>query len=476
MPLSPKAVDYRMALIPVVALFAMFGFIIIYFGSEAVSDYSPYALLISAAIALMIAFRSGSVSRRGMAVGLRKSARQILPAIPMLLLIAALATTWMMSGVVPTLVDYGLKMMNPQLFLLTTCATCAIVSVLTGSSWSTIATIGVAFIAIGDALGYDSGWTAGAIISGAYFGDKVSPLSDTTVLAASTCQVDLFSHIKYMMITTIPAMAIALIVFAVKGMMTTLDTSVGSSDILSELGMTFNLSPWTMIIPAITLGMIICRVPTLLTLAVSSILGGIGVAVFQPEIYTGVSTILYDTLSGFEPATRSEALLRLCSTGGVIGILPVVFLVISALLFGWIMIGTGILGTLTDRLTRRLRRRTSIIGASLVSGITLNACTADQYLSLILNGNMFKNTFRRHRMEPRLLSRTIEDGVSVTSVLVPWSSCGVTQSSVLGVPALTYIPYCIFNYLTPVMSLVIISTGYRIRNAVSQRLTPAVAK
>ena len=218
MPLSSKELSWQMSAIPVVLLFISFISVIVYKGPLEVIDLSPYILLCSAAAGAVIAFFNGSLSRRGMTLGLRRSASQILPAVPMLIFIAALATTWMISGVVPTLVDYGLRMLNPTWFLATACLVCAMVSVLTGSSWSTIATIGVAFMGIGSALGYHPGWTAGAIISGAYFGDKVSPLSDTTVIASSTCGVDLFAHIRYMTITTLPAMAIALIIFSMDGL------------------------------------------------------------------------------------------------------------------------------------------------------------------------------------------------------------------------------------------------------------------
>lgn len=394
---------------------------------------------------------------------MRRSATQILPAIPMLVCIAALSTTWMLSGVVPTLVDYGLMLLNPRWFLVTACAVCAVVSVLTGSSWSTIATIGVAFIGIGSVLGYHPGWTAGAIISGAYFGDKVSPLSDTTVIASTCCGVDLFAHIRYMTFTTAPAMAIALLVFGIKGLAFDGATLASSATMLDGLSQAFNITPWTLVIPALTLTLIALRVNTLVVLAASAVAGAIGTFIFQPQMALGVWDIVSEVWSGHVSATGHAAVDELCGTGGILGIVPVVFLVCSAMIFGSSMIGTGMLTSLTDTLTRRLRRPTSIIAATVTSGITLNAATADQYLSIIINGNMYRSLFKRNQMEPRLLSRTLEDSVSATSPLIPWSSCGVTQSSVLGVPVLTYLPYCIFNYLTPLMALVMIHTGYKIR-------------
>lgn len=432
-------------------------------GPDAINTYSSVALLGSAFVAFVLALWCGSLSRRSMRLGLYRSARQILPAVPMLICIAALATTWMMSGVVPTLIDFGLRLLNPNWFLATTCAVCAMVSVITGSSWSTIATLGVAFMGIGDVMGYSEGWVAGAVISGAYFGDKVSPLSDTTVVASSTCGVDLFQHIRYMMYTTIPAMGLSLLIFSLKGLFADVAVAGDSAELINGLHAMFNISGWTLIIPLITLTMIALRVPTLTVLAVSALLGGIGVFIFQGDKMMTVLDVARATWSGFSASSGVDVVDNLIGTGGVSGILPVVLLVLSALCFGWMLISTGMLQRLSEAITRRLHRRQSIIGATIGSGIVLNACTADQYLSLIISGNMFRQIYRRARLEDRLLSRTIEDGVSVTSPLIPWSSCGVTQATVLGVSTLTYLPNCLFNYLTPVMSMIIISLGFKIK-------------
>ena len=466
LPLSLKVPSWKLSAIPVALLFISFIVIIACEGPLAVTDLSPYILLVTAFAGVVLAAFTGSLSRRGMAIGLRRSASQILPAIPMLILIAALATTWMLSGVVPTLVDYGLRMLNPTWFLATTCLVCAMVSVLTGSSWSTIATIGVAFIGIGSALGYHPGWTAGAIISGAYFGDKVSPLSDTTVIASSTCGVDLFAHIKYMTITTLPAMLVALVIFSVKGLFTELPPLDRSVDMLAGLRQYFNITPWSLAIPLATLLLIAMRVSTLVTLFISALLGMAGTFIFQPHLGIGALEMLSTVFGGFSPATGSDAVDSFMSTGGIIGIIPVVFLVLSALMFGWVMIGTGMLASLTDAFTRRIRRAPAAVGATIATGLVLNSCTADQYLSIIVNGNMYRSLYRRIHLEQRLLSRTLEDSVSVTSPMIPWSSCGVTQATVLGVPTIEYLPYCIFNYLTPVVSMIVISLGFKVRYTV----------
>ena len=450
------------SLIPVSFLFVALITVIVTSGADAVSEIGPFILLSSTAVALGLSMVGGVASRRGLSVGFKRSASQILPAIPILLCIALVATTWMLSGVVPTLISYGLKVLSPKLFLVITCAVCSVISVLTGSSWTTIATLGVAFMGIGQVMGYSDPWIAGAIISGAYFGDKVSPLSDTTVVASSTAGVDLFEHIRYLMFTTVPAMGIALIVFLTVGLTNGGEHTAEAGPMLGALGSTFNLSPWTLVIPAITMIMIILRLPTLIVLLAASMLGAIGIFVFQSHDGMGVTALLTKLWSGVSLQTGNDSLDNLVSTGGVLGMLPTVYLVLSAMFFGSVMIGTGMLAKLTDAFTHRLRRRTSIVGATVCSGLAMNCCTGDQYLSLIITGNMYRSLYRRNGLESRLLSRSMEDSISVTSVLIPWNSCGLTQSTVLGVSTLAYFPCCIFNFLTPIMSIIVARLGFKI--------------
>lgn len=468
-PRTPRRVPLWLALIPAAVLFISLAILIPTAGAEAIGDYSPWVLLAAAATGALLSLLTGGMRRRGMRVGLRRAASQLLPAIPMLILIALLSTSWMMSGVVPAMVTYGMDFISPRFFLVVCCLVCALVSVLTGSSWSTIATIGVAFIGIGGIMGHSAAWTAGAVISGAYFGDKISPLSDTTVIASATCEVEIFDHIRYMFVTTFPALLIALVVFAVKGFSAASGATPHPADMAGALSGLFNLSPWLLLIPASTVVMIAMRVPTLLTLGLSSLAGTVTALFAQPALLSGggfisrIAAALKSLLSGFSLSTGSDSVDALVSTGGVAGIMPVVFLVLSALAFGWVMIGTGMLETITDSFTRRLRRPVSIVSASIASGLTLNACTADQYLSIILGGNMYRSVYRSQRLENRLLSRTLEDAVSATSPLIPWSSCGVTQATVLGVSTIAYLPYCIFNYLTPLMAVAVAATGWDIR-------------
>ena len=390
-----------------------------------------------------------------------------MPAIPVLLSIATVSASWMMSGVVPTLIVYGLEILNPMLFLFLTCSICAIVSVLSGTSWTTIATIGVAFIGIGSVMGYEPGWIAGAIISGAYFGDKVSPLSDSTVLASTSCGVEMFTHIKYMMITTVPSITISLLVFLAYGLFSSPQPMIEQHDIIVHLQSTFNISPWPLLIPLITCTLIIFRVKPLMTLIISTSLGIIGMFIFQPQIVASIDNngflaVIKVLFTSTSIDTGDEMLNSLVATGGMEGMMPTIYLVLCAMTFGGMLLGSGMIAAITKAFTRRLHSIRSIVTTTVGSGLFFNACTGDQYLSIILGGNVYKKLYRDNGLETRLLSRTLEDSVSVTSVLIPWNSCGVTQATVLGVATLTYLPYCIFNYLSPIMSIIVAYIGYKI--------------
>ena len=467
------------ALIPVIILLLALISLIAVKGPDSVQEWSSHILLGAATVSCLIAVIGYRRPFKALKIGMLKSFKQIIPSFPVLLLIGAVSATWMLSGTVPMLIDYGLKLLNPTMFLFVTCATCAVISVLTGSSWTTIATIGVAVMGIGTVMGYSDGWIAGAIISGAYFGDKVSPLSDTTVLASSSTGVRLFTHIRYLMITSVPAMSLALIAFAVAGFTTTLTDSASATEIEQALESTFNLTPWLLMIPALTVTAIFMRFNTNIVLMVSALAGLAGVYVFQPGIIDrliedghsmsglGFTMLFTDTAV----STGSEILDPLVATGGMAGMLPTVRLVAAAMVFGGALMGTGMLSVITETFTRKLDSPRLIVGATVGSGLFLNSCTADQYLSIIIGGNLYRRIYNRNRLESRLLSRSLEDSVSVTSVLIPWNSCGVTQSAVLGVSTLVYLPYCFFNILSPLMSLTMAWTGYRIR-----RLTRAACE
>lgn len=466
-----KSMPLIVALSPVILLLAALITLIAIEGADAVQDWSAPVLLGAAFVSCAVSTVFYRRPLKAIKLGMLKSFKQILPSFPVLLLIGAVSATWMLSGTVPLLIDYGLKVLNPTMFLFITCATCSVISVLTGSSWTTIATIGVAFMGIGTVMGYSDGWVAGAIISGAYFGDKVSPLSDTTVLASSSTGVRLFTHIRYLMITSVPAMLIALAVFAFAGLMSELSDSTNALNIEQALEANFNLTPWLLLVPALTVITIFMRFNTNIVLVVSALSGLIATFLFQPDIINGFiesghtmsGTAARILLTDTATSTGSEILDPLVATGGMAGMIPTVKLVAAAMVFGGALMGSGMLSTITEAFTRRLDGPRSIVSATVASGLFLNSCTADQYLSIIIGGNLYRKIYNRNRLESRLLSRSLEDSVSVTSVLIPWNSCGVTHSAVLGVSTLVYLPYCLFNILSPLMSLAMAWTGYRIR-------------
>ena len=389
-------------------------------------------------------------------------------AVIILLLIGAVAGTWMVSGIVPTLIYYGLKVLSPKIFLLAVCLICALVSLMTGSSWTTVATIGPAFIGIGLALGFSPGWTAGAIISGAYFGDKISPLSDTTVLASSVTETPLFTHIRYMLITTVPSISIACIIFLIASLLHQGGSPVVAAGFSEAIKGSFNISGWLMLVPVITGILIAKRLPAMITLSIAALLAAVAALIAQPEIianigdgnsFKGVFISLYGNTS---IETGYEALDSLVQTKGMNGMMSTIFLIFCASTFGGTLKGSGMIQSLTDALTRHIKGRTSLVASTVGTGIFSNLVAGDQYLSIILTTSLYKKLFEDKGYESRLLSRSAEDSATVTSVLIPWNSCGMTQSTVLKVPTIEYLPYCFFNLISPVMSILIAALGYKI--------------
>lgn len=462
----PLDIPFLLACAPVVFLLTTLLCTLALCGADSVQVHGWKILMGSGIFAAVIAVASRTVNTRRLRAGIWRSVSQLAPTLPILLLIATLSATWMFSGVVPYLIDAGLHRLNPRWFLMLTCIICAAVSVVTGSSWTTIATVGVAFMGIGGAMGHSPGWIAGAIISGAYFGDKVSPLSDTTVLASSACGVNLMEHIRFMMHTTIPAMILALAVFAVAGWTITATSQSHTFEIEHAIRATFNLTPWLIAVPALTALLIALRVRTLIVLAVGTLSGLVALLLFQPGVLallaadtSSLSAIVRLLISETTISTGSAMLDALVSTGGIAGMMPTIALIVGAMMFGGIMMGTGFLQRLTRAITSRLSGPRSLTGAAVGTGLFLNTCTGDQYISIIIGGNVYRPAYRRLGIQPRILSRTVEDSTSVTSVLIPWNSCGITQATVLGVATLTYLPYCIFNIASPLMTLLIMRVG-----------------
>lgn len=465
----------RVAVIPFAVLLLMLVFVIRYFGDSALEGASQVSLLVASAVCVAIAMIVYKVRWHVLETSLVDGVRNVSSAIVMLLLIGGISGTWMLSGVVPTLIYYGLQIINPKVFLLTCCVISALVSLLVGSSWTTIATIGIALVGIGQTQGFEPHWIAGAVISGAYFGDKISPLSDTTILASSSAGAELFSHIRYMLITTVPAFAISLLIFLVVGFNA---TPVGDSmiaDFLQALQGSFNITPWLLAVPLLTGVLIAFRSPALITLFLSILIAVIAMLLTQPQIIISItesSTLsfadgfvaVFKSIYGHVAIDTGNAMLNtLVATRGMTGMLNTIWLVISAVCFGGVMLGSGMIQSITRMIIRHIRRRAAVVSSTVFTGLFCNVCLADQYLSIILTNSLFKDFYGKKGYEPRLLSRSTEDSATVTGVLIPWNSCGMTQATVLNVATLSYLPYCFFNILSPIMSIAVAVIGYKIK-------------
>lgn len=461
-------------LIPLLSLILFIVAALYAFDGDISSGGSQLAMLFATAISLCISIGCYHFKWEDYIKMLGKVMGETTESIAIVLMIGMLSASWMLCGAVPTMIYYGVEVLSPTIFLLTTCVICSVISLMTGSSWSCIATIGVALFGIGTALGVPPGWTAGAIISGAYFGDKISPLSETTVLSASTTGTPLFTHVRYMLGTTIPSLSIALIVFLIAGFGLASNSSIENLEQVQLLGDSFNISLWTLLVPIITLVMIVKKVPALITLFSSAILAGIMAIILQPDIVArlaspllvegqGEVSSLHSMLRGVGTAYvagtdfkfDSETLNDLTSTGGMTGMTNTVWLIICALCFGSSMVYSGMLQSTMSALTRVVRGRFGLVSSTVATGIGLNLTTCDQYTSIILTGSLYKDTYKREGFESKLLSRTIEDSTTITSPLIPWNSCGMTQSAVLGIATLDYLPYCVFNYVSPFMSMLV---------------------
>jgi len=414
--------------------------------------------------------------------GIVKTITSALPSILILLMIGALAGTWLLSGVVPAMIYYGLKIIHPTVFLFTACVVSAIISLATGSSWSTVATLGVAMLGIGVTLGFDEGLVAGAIISGAYFGDKMSPLSDTTNLAPAMAGTNLFTHIRYMSITTGPSMGITLIIFLIIGFW--MDTPTANSDmelVLLAIEGSFNISILLFIVPAVVIFLIVRKVSPLPALFVGTILGAVFALIFQPEVihhvsgisndfikssYVGIMKSMYTTIS---IETSNSEVNELLTTGGMQGMLNTIWLIISAMIYGGIMDAAGFLKRITKSIIVYAKSTGSLIATTAGTCVFFNLTASDQYLAIVVPGRMFSSVYKKRGLAPENLSRTLEDSGTVTSVLIPWNTCGAYQSSVLGVATLTYLPYCFFNIISPFMTLFFGYTGIKIKKLMGKK-------
>jgi len=463
-----------LALVPLTVLIFLLFLSIRIFGSDALEGSSQIVLLVATAVCVAIAILIYKVPWKTLEAAMVNNITCVATALIILLIIGALSGSWMISGIIPTFIYYGIQIIHPDYFLVSTCVICSVISVMTGSSWTTIATIGIALLGIGQAQGFSPGWVAGAIISGSYFGDKVSPLSETTILASSVTEVPLFMHIRYLLITTVPSMVIALIIFLIAGFAHTTQSSGEIAGFALSLKQTFHITPWVLLVPVFTGIMIARRVPSIITLFLSVLMAGIMALIFQPHILHSISGLEFSSLGSLfkglviswygatSVETGNGALNDLVSTNGMAGMLNTIWLIICAMCFGGAMSGSGMLQRITAVFIRFMKNTGSMVASTVFSGILLNLTTADQYISIILTGNMFKDVYQSKGYETRLLSRAVEDGVTVTSPLIPWNTCGMTQATILGVSTFSYLPYCFFNLLSPVMSIIIAMLGFKI--------------
>ena len=455
-----------LACVPLVLLVALISIVVSIFGDETLSGASQISLIVATAVCVSIGLLRKTITWADFEKALADKIGGVSGGIIILLLIGALGGSWMVGGIVPTLIYYGMQIMSPQWFLVSACIICALVSVITGSSWTTIATIGIALMGIGQALGFHPGWAAGAIISGAYFGDKISPLSDTTVLASSTAGTPLFTHIRYMLYTTVPTFLITLAIFTIEGLGHAPAATEHVQMVQQTLQQTFYISPMLLMVPVCTGLLIAMRLPSMVVLFLATLMGALTAAFTQGNL---LDVIAGTDLEGFSQRIRGALIVvygktnldtgvpelnDLVATRGMAGMLDTIWLIICAMLFGAAMTATGMLDTIMKALIRLVKGVVSLVATTAFTGVFLNIVSADQYLSIILSATMFGPTYKRYGLEPRLLSRTCEDSATVCSVLIPWNTCGMTQSHVLGVSTLIYAPFCFFCYLSPLMTVV----------------------
>ena len=457
-----------LSLIPIITLILILIFVVKVFDTSAMEGASQIALLVASAVCVFIGMMFFKVPWQSFEDAIKWNVGNVGSAIVMLLLIGAIGGTWMLSGVVPTMIYYGMQVVNPKIFLVICCIVSAVVSVVTGSSWTTIATIGVALIGIGQSYGISTSWIAGSVISGAYFGDKISPLSDTTVIASSTVGVPLFTHIKYMMKTTVPSRIISLMVFLMAGFSFGDVPGQVSGNFANALTETFNINLWLMMLPLLTLVMILFKMPSLVVLFLSSLFAAIFIPIAQPQIVSHIINIgeevtIVDKIKAMMIScygstsvnTSSPVLTDLIATRGMSGMMNTIWLIICAMCFGGVMMASGMIANITNLIMRFIKRTVTLVASTVFTGIFSNVCISDQYLSIILTCNIFKDYYDKNGYEPRLLSRSAEDSATVTSPLIPWNTCGMTHATVLDVATLSYLPYCIFNILSPIMSIIV---------------------
>ena len=459
------------SVIPLAVLIALIVLVIKLFPDDALSGASQVALMTATAVCVALGMSVYKMKWDVFEEKIKQTVGEAGVSILILLLIGMMSATWMISGVVPTLIYYGVQVMSPALFLPCACIISSIISVMTGTSWTTIATIGIALMGIGDALGIPSPYTAGAIISGAYFGDKISPMSDTTVLASSIAGADIFVHIRYMLYTTVPSILISLIIYLIIGLCYD-SKPVDIGQYLTGLDRGFNITLWAMLVPLFTAWLIYRKVPSLITLLLSALSACVCAVVLQPDVlakiagesavtakslFEGIMTTCY---THTQVDCGMASINDLVATRGMAGMLDTIWLILCAMCFGSCMVASGMLHAITRMLLKSIHSTVSLVCSTVTSGVLLNLVMGDQFLSIIMNASIYKDEYAERGYRPELLSRSTEDSATVTSVLVPWTACGMTQSTVLGIPTLVYLPFCFFNIISPLMSCLVAILGF----------------
>ena len=462
------------ALLPVLVLVILLAYNVYVFGDNALSGSNQFILLIGGAVAAIVGFMN-KVSYSTMIEEIGNNFKSTAGAILILLLVGSLAGAWLISGIIPSMVYYGLKILNPSIFLPVTVVICAIISVATGSSWTTSATVGIALVGIGKAIGLPLGMVAGAVISGAYFGDKLSPLSDTTNLASAMAGSELFTHIRYMMYTTVPSIIIALVVFTILSLTQETSGAADSAEILGAIDQAFNITPWLFLVPIFVILLIIRKTKPLIALLVGTLMGAIFAIIFQPDIVAKVAGaeslsfqsayqgVMVAMTEGASIETPNASLNDLFSSGGMKGMLGTIWLIMCAMVFGGIMDAIGALQRISAELLNMAKSVFGLFASTVASCLALNVTASDQYLAIVVPGKMFEKAYKEKGLAPENLSRTLEDSGTVTSVLIPWNTCGAYQAGVLGVSVFDYFAYAVFNYVSPFMTLIFAAFAIKIK-------------
>jgi len=476
--MSEKKPSLLLALIPIVILIALLGINVYIYEDDSSYGANQIALLFTAFIAAIIGIKLG-YKWKDILDGIVSSISGSMQAIIILLLIGALSGTWLISGVVPAMIYYGLDILQPSYFLVAACIISSIISLASGSSWSTIATVGIALLAIGKVLGFSEGWIAGAIISGAYFGDKMSPLSDTTNLAPAMSGTDLITHIRYMAYTTIPSIAISLIVFLVVGW--NFESGSNTTDLIEVqniIAQKFNIHLGLFLVPVFVIALIVKKVKAIPALFLGTLAGVLFAVIFQPEILQNLSAnytdtklvaakyyrVIIDAMAGTVKIQSENAIIsNLLASDGMAGMLNTVWLITCAMIFSGVMEKTELLKAISNSIVRYAKSDTSLVGSTVFSCVFFNLTASDQYLAIVVPGKMFSEAYKNQGLAPENLSRTLEDSGTVTSVLIPWNTCGAAQAKILGVATILYLPYCIFNWISPIMTIIFAIFRIKIR-------------